>query len=681
MKDFRPQQLRTINAILSKNDVLLVAPTGGGKSLCFQLPAILTPGLTVVISPLISLMDDQLVHLKNFRIEAAVLSTHTDKSEEKSIYNRLTNHDYANPLKLLYITPERMSKSKRFMTALQKCYLAKHLDRFAIDEVHCCSQWGHDFRKDYKFLGSLKTTFPDIPILGVTATATNKVIMDVQKILNIRHSLVIRAPFNRPNLYYQVMEKPTEIKATIELIANLLKTRYAGQSGIIYTHSIKDTEELSSALLNLDLKVRPYNANLDKDSRTRIHRKWIENKIQAVVATIAFGMGIDKSNVRFVIHHTIGKSMENFYQESGRAGRDGLPAECLLLYRFQDIFKISTMIFTEYTGLKNAYEMMRYCITGNRCRRDIISEHFSEVWEDTDCDKMCDYCYYCGDREKSDGPPKIHVSEYVKELQAVVTLAETLDMKLTAIKLIDAWYQKGPVPLRLKNTTPPQLDRSYAEQIVAYCLLEEFLAEDFHYTAYKTNSYFKVGGATVKGDETLRLNKIKYRDLPPVEEVLGKRMGEGGLMEECFVEVEDIRTAGTSSKSSTRVIAEKDVSETRNKKMKKTVVIPVEEDIEVQEPEVSLNTTNEMVDDDDEEIIFRPVKSTSFQKVKKKRIYDTSDDTTDEQSSRSSRRDEIKGKRKRQSSFVPDNLIIKEEIIIDDDIEIVDDKSVFIDLG
>ena len=170
MKEFRPQQLRTINAILDKNDVILVAPTGGGKSLCFQLPAVTTPGLTVVVSPLISLMEDQLVNLRKYRIEAAVLSTNTDKAEEKSVYNRLTNHDFTNPLKLLYITPERMSKSKRFMTALQKCYLAKHLDRFAIDEVHCCSQWGHDFRPDYKFLGSLKTTFPDVPILGVTAT-------------------------------------------------------------------------------------------------------------------------------------------------------------------------------------------------------------------------------------------------------------------------------------------------------------------------------------------------------------------------------------------------------------------------------------------------------------------------------------------------------------------------------
>lgn len=394
MKDFRPQQLRTINALLSKNDVILVAPTGGGKSLCFQLPAIVTPGLTVVVSPLISLMEDQLVNLKKYQIEAAVLSSNTERGEEKAIYDRLTNHNFANPLKLLYTTPERMSKSKRFMTALQKCYLAKHLDRFAIDEVHCCSQWGHDFRPDYKFLGSLKTTFPDAPILGVTATATTKVIMDVQKILAIRHSLVVRAPFNRPNLFYQVMEKPSERQPTVDLIANLLKTRYKGQSGIIYSYSIRDTEDLAAALLNQDVKVRPYHASLDKDSRMRIHKKWINNEIQAVVATIAFGMGIDKSDVRFVIHHTISKSMENFYQESGRAGRDGERAECVLLYRFQDIFKISSMMFAEHTGLSNAYEMLRYCISGNKCRRDSISKYFSEVWADSDCDKMCDFCYY-----------------------------------------------------------------------------------------------------------------------------------------------------------------------------------------------------------------------------------------------------------------------------------------------
>jgi ATP-dependent DNA helicase Q1 len=322
LSEFRPKQLESINAIMYQHDVLLLAPTGGGKSLCFQLPAVVSDGLTLVVSPLLSLMEDQVWSLKSHDIPAEILCSTTDKDKANSILKQLTGSEECN-IKLLYVTPERIAKSKRFMTALQKLYQAKKLDRFAIDEVHCVSQWGHDFRPDFKFLSNLKNIFPEVPILGVTATATAKVLIDVQKILNIRDCVVFNAPFNRKNLYYHIMEKPSDKSEVCDLLADLLLVRYAKQSGIIYTFSIKDAEDLANELLKRDVKVRPYHANLDAPERTKVHSKWLKNDIQAVVATVAFGMGIDKSNCRFVIHHTISKSMENFYQESGRAGRDG----------------------------------------------------------------------------------------------------------------------------------------------------------------------------------------------------------------------------------------------------------------------------------------------------------------------------------------------------------------------
>lgn len=213
--------------------------------------------------------EDQVWALERLGIDARMLNSTTDKDSSNTIHKILSEKAITSPIKLLYVTPERLAKSKRFMNVLQKAYGHKKLDRFAIDEVHCCSQWGHDFRPDYKFLGTLKTLFPDIPILGVTATATQKVIDDVQKMLNIKHSLLFNAPFNRPNLYYHVMEKPAEKEKVVELLAELLKNPYKGMSGIIYTFSIKDAEDLTSELLQRDIKVRPYHANLDAEKRSR----------------------------------------------------------------------------------------------------------------------------------------------------------------------------------------------------------------------------------------------------------------------------------------------------------------------------------------------------------------------------------------------------------------------------
>ena len=224
IKDMRPLQLPTINATMSGEDVILVMPTGGGKSLCYQLPAVIGKGITIVVSPLVALMEDQLHGLHKNNVKAMMLSSKAGKENVKTIMTSLT--DSKSGLKLIYVTPEYMAKSNRFMSKLQKAHEMKRLDRFAIDEVHCCSQWGHDFRPDYKFLGILKSMFPGVPILGLTATAPAKIIVDVQKMLEIQGCLVLRAPFNRPNLFYEVRRKPADKDTCLAMIENLLKNRF-----------------------------------------------------------------------------------------------------------------------------------------------------------------------------------------------------------------------------------------------------------------------------------------------------------------------------------------------------------------------------------------------------------------------------------------------------------------------
>lgn len=247
LKDFRSQQLKAINAVLSKTSVILLAPTGGGKSLCYQLPAVISKGVTLVVSPLIALMEDQVEALKKLEIEATYFTS--EKEQGSKIYDALKFAGSVTPLKLLYVTPERLAKSRRLMTSIQKCYQAGRLELIAIDEAHCCSQWGHDFRPDYKYLSTLRSMFPDVPVLCVTATATASVLRDVQKMLSIQDCLVLKAPFNRPNLYYHIIQKPSEKEDQFNMMADWLKNRYANQSGIIYTLTIKDAEDVASALL------------------------------------------------------------------------------------------------------------------------------------------------------------------------------------------------------------------------------------------------------------------------------------------------------------------------------------------------------------------------------------------------------------------------------------------------
>ncbi|XP_028914131.1 ATP-dependent DNA helicase Q1 isoform X1 [Ornithorhynchus anatinus] len=484
---FRPLQLETINATMAGREIFLVMPTGGGKSLCYQLPAVCSPGFTLVICPLISLMEDQLMTLERLGISAASLNASSSKEEVRRIHAEMARETSA--LKLLYVTPEKIARSKAFLARLEKAYEAGTLARIAVDEVHCCSQWGHDFRPDYKALGVLKRQFPRVPVVGLTATATRAVLGDARNILGVHNCLTFTASFDRPNLYYEVRRKPPSPEDFIEDVAKLINGRYAGQSGIIYCFSQKDSEQVTTSLRQRGIEAAAYHANMEAQDKTRVHKKWSANEIQVVVATVAFGMGIDKPDVRFVIHHSMSKSMENYYQESGRAGRDDQRADCILYSGFGDIFRISSMVVMESVGQQKLYDMVSYCLDEIKCRRALIARHFDEVWASTACNGMCDNCRRETPWEAED------VSGHCRTLVRLLERAERLGEKLTPLKLLDAWTGKGPARLRLDAAPapPPTLKRHRLEKMIAHFLLRQYLREDFSFTAFATISYLKKG--------------------------------------------------------------------------------------------------------------------------------------------------------------------------------------------
>ncbi|XP_051547289.1 ATP-dependent DNA helicase Q1-like isoform X2 [Myxocyprinus asiaticus] len=502
LSKFRSLQRAAINLSMSGKDLFLVMPTGRGKSLCYQLPALCSNGFTLVITPLLSLMEDQLMYLQSINVSAVTLNASSTKEDSKWILAGMM--DKNSPFKLLYVTPEKIAKSKMIMSKLEKAYNMGLLARIAVDEVHCCSQWGHDFRPDYKLLGILKRQFPKVPLVGLTATAASNVLKDCQKILFVQEPITLTAPFNRVNLYYEVRFKDNE-DCTDE-IAALIRGRYKNQSGIVYVFSQKDAEVVATDLQMRDIIAQPYHANMQPADKSRVHQRWSSKKIQVVVATVAFGMGIDKADVRFVIHHTISKSIENYYQESGRAGRDDGPADCIVFYGFSDIFRISTMVVMENTGQQKLHNMVAYCQNVDRCRRALMAIHFDEVWNDDECNQMCDVCRHGNDYITMD------ITKHAREVVEIVELARSMDEKLTPLKVCEAWMGKGPAKHR-KMTKITSLSRLEVESIIIHLLLHGYLSEDFSFTPYTTHFYLKLGrkAALLKNDSHSITMKMKRR--------------------------------------------------------------------------------------------------------------------------------------------------------------------------
>jgi ATP-dependent DNA helicase RecQ len=328
---FRPFQCEVIENVMARRDTLAVMPTGGGKSLCYQIPALLFDGLTVVVSPLISLMKDQVEQLCAFGIPALFLNSSLAPQEYRENMESVKRGE----VKLLYIAPETLLTT-RILALLAEV----KVDLLTIDEAHCISEWGHDFRPEYRQLVEVRKRFPEAICLALTATATSRVRQDIRTTLKFSTTNEFIASFNRENLYIEVARKRDAFAQTIDLLE-----RYKDQSGIVYCFSRRQVDELAAYLTSKGYSVRPYHAGLEDMERRKNQEAFIRDDAQIIVATIAFGMGINKPNVRFVIHFDLPKSIEGYYQEIGRAGRDGLPAHCLLMYSYSDVAKINYFIY------------------------------------------------------------------------------------------------------------------------------------------------------------------------------------------------------------------------------------------------------------------------------------------------------------------------------------------------
>jgi ATP-dependent DNA helicase RecQ len=378
---FRPLQAEIVDDVLAGRDVFALLPTGGGKSLCFQLPAVMRPGLTVVVSPLIALMKDQVDALTAAGIPATFLNSSLDAQETRLRLRTLHEGGY----RLLYLAPERLA-----LPHVYRDLEAWNVTRFAIDEAHCISEWGHDFRPDYRRLAELRRAFPSVPVLALTATATTRVREDIVQSLHLREPRRYVASFNRPNLTYRVEPKENAQKQLLAFVRARRK-----ESGIIYAASRRQVETLAEKLRQAGIGALPYHAGLDPSERSYNQERFVRDDVPVICATVAFGMGINKSNVRYVVHYDLPKNLESYYQETGRAGRDGLPAECVLYYGASDTAKLLGFI-EEKEGEEReralaSLRIMQHYAEGPDCRRATLLDYFGETLEPGTC-TGCDNC-------------------------------------------------------------------------------------------------------------------------------------------------------------------------------------------------------------------------------------------------------------------------------------------------
>lgn len=416
---FKGMQEQIIESLLRGEDTFVIMPTGGGKSLCYQLPALMLDGTAIIISPLIALMKNQVDSIRGYSQSddvAHFLNSSLTKAQMKLVKQDISD----GKTKLLFIAPETLTKDENI-----EFFQQVDVSFVAVDEAHCISEWGHDFRPEYRRIRSMLDAInKEIPIIALTATATPKVQSDIVKNLNMRTHNTFISSFNRENLYYEVRPKGKP-EQTLKQIVQVIKT-LPGQSGIIYVQSRKAAEDIAKTLVVNGIKAAPYHAGLDAKTRTQTQDDFLMEEIDVIVATIAFGMGIDKPDVRFVIHFDIPKSIENYYQETGRAGRDGLEGRCIAFYAYKDIMKLEKFlrdkpVAEREMGAQLMQEVMAYSET-TACRRRFLLHYFGEEYDDAQCNDMCDNCRH----------PKSRIEvkkEMVMALRSVKALDENFGIK------------------------------------------------------------------------------------------------------------------------------------------------------------------------------------------------------------------------------------------------------------
>jgi ATP-dependent DNA helicase RecQ len=424
--DFKLTQEEIIQSVLDKKDTFVIMPTGGGKSLCYQLPALMMDGTALVISPLIALMKNQVDSIRGHSSDASVahfLNSSLNKTQMKEVKSDIMR----GATKMVFIAPETLTKEENITF-----FKNANISFIAVDEAHCISEWGHDFRPEYRKIRQMvKGISDDIPVIALTATATPKVQSDIIKNLEMRQPNVFISSFNRESLYYDIRPKVNKADTQKEIVQFINTKR--GESGIIYVQSRKSTEEIAKVLQLNGGNAAPYHAGLDGKTRTRVQDNFLMEDIDVIVATIAFGMGIDKPDVRFVIHYDIPKSIENYYQETGRGGRDGLGSHCLTFYSYKDIMKLEKFLKDKGVAEKELAgqlmeEIIAYAETSS-CRRQFLLHYFGESFDAKDCNKDCDNCKY--PKEKLDVTNEMH-----NVLKTVQDLKENYKVKLIVDFLI-----------------------------------------------------------------------------------------------------------------------------------------------------------------------------------------------------------------------------------------------------